>query len=89
MQPDQQFARVKQWIVGRAKQDVSDDHNLISSGILDSMAVIELLGVIETERGARIPVKDLIPENFTSLSVIRERFFDSGCRKADLPAGSR
>lgn len=46
----------------------SDD--LLFSGLLDSIAVMRLVGFIETDLGASIPPEDVTLENFASIDAI-------------------
>jgi D-alanine--poly(phosphoribitol) ligase subunit 2 len=46
----------------------SPDTDLLDSGILDSMKLVELLFTIEQEFGIRLPIADLDIESFRSVS---------------------
>jgi D-alanine--poly(phosphoribitol) ligase subunit 2 len=55
--------------------------NLIESGILDSLAIITLSTKISDEFDVDITVRDILPENFSSLDAIMkmiERLQDEG-----------
>lgn len=61
-----------------AKKDVTPaaDESLFESGLLDSFALPDLIGLIETEFGVKIPDSDLNPRKFDSLARI-ESYLDS------------
>jgi D-alanine--poly(phosphoribitol) ligase subunit 2 len=50
----------------------SSDTDLFDSGILDSMAFVELLLNLETEFGFQVAIESLDFENFRSISRIAE-----------------
>ena len=54
------------------KKEITFDNNenLFDSGIIDSAALIHLIGFIEKEFDLVIPDDDLIPENFISINLI-------------------
>jgi acyl carrier protein len=62
---------VKEWILqhGQAPDaaPVSDEVNLLDTGVLDSMGFIELLGYIQTVTGQKIDLFELDPSAFTSI----------------------
>ncbi len=57
---------------------VSDDESFLQSGIIDSTAMLELVGFLEQEFDIEILDEELVPENLDSLSraaafVLRKR----------------
>jgi acyl carrier protein len=56
-------------IVGRK---VKDDEAVISSGFIDSLAVLKLISKIEKKLGIRIPPDNLQPDDFDSVEVTLE-----------------
>ena len=54
---------------GRA---VANDENLLLSGLLDSLAVMSLVGFIEETYAIKIPFGDVVIENFMSIDAIRD-----------------
>lgn len=48
----------------------ADDENLFDTGIIDSAGLISFISFIEEEYGISIPDEDLLPEHFSSVSVI-------------------
>lgn len=56
-------------IVGRK---VKDDETVISSGLIDSLAVLKLISKMEQKLGIRIPPEDLQPDDFDSVEITLE-----------------
>lgn len=52
---------------GRA---VSDDENLLLSGLIDSLGVFELIAFLEKSFALTIPLDEVVLENFTSVDTI-------------------
>lgn len=50
----------------------SDEADLIESGLIDSLALVELLFAIEREFSVSLPLDDLEIENFRSVNRISE-----------------
>jgi methoxymalonate biosynthesis acyl carrier protein len=50
----------------------SDDADLIESGVIDSLALVELLFAIEREFSVSLPLDDLEIDNFRSVSRISD-----------------
>jgi acyl carrier protein len=53
-------------------EDIGDDDSLITSGVIDSMGIISLLGFLEEKFAIEISSDELLPENFETLSTITE-----------------
>jgi len=51
---------------------VKDDTPLISGGILDSLAVVDLIVDLEKTFGVKIPITDVQPDDFDSVRLIAE-----------------
>lgn len=64
------------------KVEVDDDTDLFSSGLIDSLTVVELVSFVEAELGLAIPPSEITMENFDSINRI-VRFAES------LPAAGR
>jgi acyl carrier protein len=56
-------------IVGRK---VKDDEAVISSGLIDSLAVLKLISKMEQKLGIRIPPDDLQPDDFDTVEITLE-----------------
>lgn len=55
----------------RKGQVVTDEQSLLESGIIDSLAVLELSTYLAKTYGVEINEDDLIPENFDSLAAMK------------------
>lgn len=51
-------------------KDLKGDDSLLSSGILDSLAIVKLLSFVEDEFDVEIADADFDPENFETLNSI-------------------
>ena len=49
---------------------VADDESLFESGVIDSLAVMEVTQHMVTHYKMTVPPEDLIPENFDSLALM-------------------
>jgi acyl carrier protein len=60
--------RVRQFIKDTFLVDeVRDDESFLESGIIDSLGIMQLVALVESEIGAKVPDSDLVPENFDSI----------------------
>jgi len=55
--------------------ELHDDDSLIEKGVLDSLALLNLLSFIEEKTGVRIPDDEVMLENFETVAAI-ERTVD-------------
>ena len=56
-------------IVGRK---VKDNEAIVSSGLIDSLAVLKLISKIEQKLGVRIPPNNLQPDDFDTVEITLE-----------------
>jgi acyl carrier protein len=56
--------------LGKSEAPLADDDPLLSSGLLDSMAIVQLLEFIETEFSVSVQDTDFDPDNFESINTI-------------------
>lgn len=54
---------------GRSNQ-LSEDEDLLSSGVLSSLGILQLVAFIEERMGIQIPDEDVVYENFYSVSAL-------------------
>lgn len=54
----------------KQRTSISHDESLLSLGILDSFAFLELIGFLEQEFGITIDDAEVTPENFESLNSL-------------------
>jgi len=50
--------------------NLSDDYSLVENGVIDSMAIVQLLSFIEDSFEISIEDEELIPENFETINAI-------------------
>lgn len=68
---------IKNEVMRNKNAKLSEDEDLLSAGILDSLAILQLVAYIEDQFGIKIPDEDVVFENFqsiNSLSAYLERF---------------
>ena len=62
--------QLKQYIRDHRSIEVENEESLFDRGILDSMALMELIMFIEDRTGLKVPAEEVIPENFETISRI-------------------
>ena len=55
-----------------SSSDITDDQELLMSGLIDSLNVVRLVGFSETEFATPIPPEDVIVQNVASVSQISD-----------------
>ena len=55
---------------------LSDDENLLTSGVLDSLTMLDLVGFIEERFGTPVNEDEMMPENFETINYV-VRFLQS------------
>jgi acyl carrier protein len=53
---------------GHRVDSIAPEDDLISSGIIDSLGIQQLVAFLESHYGLRIANEDVVPDNFRSLS---------------------
>lgn len=64
---------VRQFLTTRLHRNVEgvgDSDSLLEAGIIDSMAVLELVGHLEQQYGLTVSDDDMMPENFDTIEAI-------------------
>lgn len=51
---------------------VSDEDTLISSGLIDSLSILNLISKLESKLGIRLKTEGLQPDDFDSIELITE-----------------
>ena len=68
--------KIKAYILSDIASDpnlsISDDDDLLGSGIIDSMGIMKLVAFIENEADVKIPPGEMVIENFKSLNAIEQ-----------------
>ena len=60
----------KELLSGRADVEVSEEDDLLGSGLVYSMGVMRLVAFLESAHQIKIPFEDLVIENFISVNAI-------------------
>jgi acyl carrier protein len=55
-----------------AGRPIKDGQRLISSGLIDSLAILKLISQLEKKLGISIPTENLQPDDFDNLDLIVE-----------------
>ncbi len=66
-------ARIREFLRTDLKKDltgVTDSESLLEAGILDSMSVVQLIGLLERDYGLVVSDDDMMPENFDSIEAV-------------------
>ncbi|MGA9533144.1 MAG: acyl carrier protein [Anaerolineales bacterium] len=61
--------------IGRS-QPIKPEDDLFTSGILDSLGVLQLVLFIEEQFGVKVPDQDVVFENFQSVAAIERYLAD-------------
>lgn len=65
---------IRQYILGdilkTPEASLTDEEDLLLSGLLDSLNVMKMVTHIEEQAGISIPPEDLLPEHFGTLKAI-------------------
>ncbi len=61
---------IEEFIPDSHKDDISDDLELIKSGILDSLSVLKLVAFIEDSYDIALDPSEIDPENLNSIRAI-------------------
>ena len=68
---------IKKEVMRNENASLSDDQDLLSSGILDSLAILQVVAFIDEQFGIQVPDEDVVFENFQSVNALTgylERF---------------
>ena len=61
---------LKEVLYDRQLKDLAPDENLIEKGLLDSLAILKVVGFCEETFGITIPDHDVLPDNMESVRAI-------------------
>jgi len=61
---------VKNEIMRNKNAKLNEDEDLLSAGILDSLAILQLVAFIEDQFGIKVPDEDVVFENFQSINAL-------------------
>ncbi len=63
---------VDNFLYGQDDSNLGDDVSFLSSGIIDSTGVLELVSFVEEEYGISVEDEELIPDNLDSIQKLSE-----------------
>ena len=63
-----QFLKSRGFLDG--KKSVKDDESLTETGVIDSIGLLQLVDYLESRYKIEIPMEEITPENFDTLSGI-------------------
>lgn len=61
----------QEFLRGRAT-DLKEDDNLLNTGILDSLGILQLVTFTEDRFGIQVPDEDVVFENFQSVKALAD-----------------
>jgi acyl carrier protein len=61
---------IKNDIMRNPNAKLSGDQDLLGSGVLDSLAILQVVGFIDEQFGIQVPDEDVIFENFQSVDAL-------------------
>jgi D-alanine--poly(phosphoribitol) ligase subunit 2 len=61
---------IKQEFLRNPKAEINEDVDLFSSGIIDSLGVLQLVSYIDEQFNVSIPDEDVLYDNFSSIRVL-------------------
>ena len=65
-------AAAREVVTAIVRQKVRDDEALVSSGLIDSLSILNLILLLERQLGIQIPTADVQPEDFDSIDLITD-----------------
>lgn len=63
---------IKNEIMRNRNARLSEEEDLLSSGILDSLAILQLVAYVDEQFGIEVPDQDVVYENFNSVKALTE-----------------
>jgi acyl carrier protein len=63
---------LQEFLPGERPENLTDSTELITGGILDSLATLKLVSYLEKSYGIEIAPYELVPENLNSISLIAD-----------------
>ena len=61
---------IKMEVMRNENADLGDSQDLLSSGILDSLAILQVVSYIDEQFGIQVPDEDVVFENFQSIQAL-------------------
>jgi len=63
---------IKNEIMRNRNARLAEDEDLLASGILDSLAILQLVAYIDEQFGIEVPDQDVVYENFNSIRSLTD-----------------
>lgn len=63
---------IDQLLFGDSEVKLDPDQNLITGGLLDSVAILQLIVFIEEQFNVTVEDGEVLPDNFQSINLIKE-----------------
>ena len=60
----------KELLNGRANQQLNNDDNILTTGLIDSLGIMRLVAFIEEEFSTQVPPEDVTIDNFRTIGHI-------------------
>ncbi|MER8070432.1 phosphopantetheine-binding protein [Streptomyces sp. NPDC094034] len=76
---------IEEFLPDITAQELADDHDLLSDGVIDSLGVLKLIAWVEDRFELPIGDTDLDPDNFRSVAAIDA--FIAGARRPEVAGG--
>jgi acyl carrier protein len=61
---------IKNEVMRNKNAKLDENEDLLSAGVLDSLAILQLVAFIEDQFGVKVPDEDVVFENFQSINAI-------------------
>jgi acyl carrier protein len=61
---------IKNEVMRNKNAKLDENEDLLSAGILDSLAILQLVAYVEDQFGIKVPDEDVVFENFQSVSAL-------------------
>ncbi|MEM0993019.1 MAG: acyl carrier protein [Bacteroidota bacterium] len=63
---------IQEEILQEGDDPITADEDLLTSGLLDSMAAMRLIGFLEEEFGVSVPPEDMVIEHFITVNAMED-----------------
>lgn len=69
-------AKIRDFVLAKfplaKSRNIGDSDDLLDSGIVDSLGILDVVAMLESELSVTLQDEDLVPENFRSIRQIAE-----------------
>ena len=59
-------------LLSGSRTEIDPDESLLSSGVLDSLALLRLISFLEDRFGVAVEEDEIIPDNFETMNAIKK-----------------